>query len=361
MSKRTPPTSPKALPVAPAGFRSAAVARMAQMPVATLRIWEQRYGAVQPATAASGHRRYSPADVQRVLLLRRLTEQGHAIGSIAMLKTADLLALTQGPPQPTRGVSTGLAAGRAVPAQSPLRVVVVGPALALRLQRAAVGAGLDRPLRVRAVFESLAEAIAHPQPADLLLWHTPVLHPAGSEATDALRRAQQACGAGAAAVVTRFAGSGTVQALAAAGWPVLHEPPDDDALGRWLASAAPPGRRASRGDAASRPPVAAAGAAGAAGVGGRRGARALAPRRFDDATLTALVGRLPNLACECPRHIAELLMQLAGFETYSAGCASCSPADAALHAYLHEVAGTARTLFESALERVAEHEGVALR
>lgn len=34
-------------------FRSAAVARMAHMPVATLRIWEQRYGAVQPATATA--------------------------------------------------------------------------------------------------------------------------------------------------------------------------------------------------------------------------------------------------------------------------------------------------------------------
>ena len=71
-------------------FRSGAVARMAQMPVATLRIWEQRYRAVQPITAPSGHRLYSPADVQRVLLLRRLTEQGHAIGSIATLDAAQL-------------------------------------------------------------------------------------------------------------------------------------------------------------------------------------------------------------------------------------------------------------------------------
>ena len=47
--------------------RSATLAQMANMPVARLRIWEQRKRAVQPATAASGHRLYSPGDMQRVL------------------------------------------------------------------------------------------------------------------------------------------------------------------------------------------------------------------------------------------------------------------------------------------------------
>ena len=64
-------------------FRSGAVARIAGMPVATLRIWEQRYQAVRPITAASGHRLYMAADVERVTLLRRLTQQGHAIGLLA--------------------------------------------------------------------------------------------------------------------------------------------------------------------------------------------------------------------------------------------------------------------------------------
>jgi MerR family transcriptional regulator, light-induced transcriptional regulator len=64
-------------------FRAGAVARIAGMPVATLRIWEQRYQAVRPHTAASGHRLYSSADVERVTLLRRLTAQGHAIGMLA--------------------------------------------------------------------------------------------------------------------------------------------------------------------------------------------------------------------------------------------------------------------------------------
>ena len=84
------------------------------------------------------------------------------------------------------------------------------------------------------------------------------------------------------------------------------------------------------------------------------------PRRFDDATLADLAGLSSTIACECPQHLAQLLMQLSHFEAYSADCAHRSPSDAALHRYLHRVAGAARALFEDALERVAVHEGLVL-
>ncbi len=84
------------------------------------------------------------------------------------------------------------------------------------------------------------------------------------------------------------------------------------------------------------------------------------PRRFDDATLADLAGLSSTIACECPQHLAQLLMQLSHFEAYSDDCAHRSPADAALHRYLQRVAGAARALFEDALERVAVHEGLVL-
>ena len=81
-----PPENPGAEPL----YRSGAVARMVQMPVATLRIWERRYQAVAPTTSGSGHRLYNAADVERVAVLRQLTACGHAIGSIAALPLAQL-------------------------------------------------------------------------------------------------------------------------------------------------------------------------------------------------------------------------------------------------------------------------------
>lgn len=343
-SSRPGPAPAGDTPPSPA-FRSAAVARMAQMPVATLRIWEQRHQAVRPATAPSGHRHYSPADVQRVLLLRQLTGQGHAIGSIAGLETPQLLRLSRPPGVDPAGAEID------TPAASPvLRIAVVGPALALRLQRPAVNRHATRA-RVVAMFESLADAAvaaaaAPSTPADLLLWLAPELRPdLPAELPAELAAARDACGAARLVVMYRFAGASATRALAALGAEVLREPADDLALGTWLASAARrrPARERVPGASDAAPPVG-----------------ALAPRRFDDATLTSISGLSSTLACECPRHVAELLMQLSSFERYSAGCVDRSPADAALHAYLQQVAGASRALFESALERVAQHEGLTL-
>lgn len=85
-----------------------------------------------------------------------------------------------------------------------------------------------------------------------------------------------------------------------------------------------------------------------------------APRRYDDATLADFAGLSSTIACECPQHVAALLMQLSHFEAYSAECAHRGPTDAELHRYLQRVAGACRAQFEAALERVAVHEGLML-
>ena len=72
------------------------------------------------------------------------------------------------------------------------------------------------------------------------------------------------------------------------------------------------------------------------------------------------VRKLIAQACECPSHLADLLLQVSYFEKYSSDCANRSAADAQLHAYLQQVAGTARMLFEKALEQVAIAEGLPL-
>ncbi|MBQ0957633.1 MerR family transcriptional regulator [Ideonella sp. 4Y11] len=313
------------------GLRSGAVARLAGMPVATLRIWEQRHQAVKPATAPSGHRLYAPADVQRLLLLRQLTGQGHAIGSIAALSSAELQRLAQQAPTPAARLR------RPAP-----RVAVVGTALAARLQRPAVTRALLPTVPSVAAYASLQDALRAAAGAELLLWHAPTLP---SALPPELAAARQACGARRVAVVYRYASSAATLALADADVATLREPADDPALGRWLAALLDSLPARDNPPPAAPPPALSA---------------ALAPRRYDDATLTRIAGLSPTLACECPRHVAELLMQLSSFEAYSAACAHRDSADARLHAYLQQVAGASRALFESALERLARHEGLPL-
>jgi DNA-binding transcriptional MerR regulator len=340
--------APTLAPEAKLRYRSGAVARMVQMPVATLRIWERRYQAVAPAMSATGHRLYSAADVERVAVLRQLTECGHAIGSIAVLTLAQLreVARTHAATA-TNNPASSSATAPAAPRRSDM--VVVGAALALRLQRPAVRLGLRHPPQIVAVFDTLADATrALPaQAVDRLLWHAPSLR-AGDVAD--LQTAQAVWGAPSVSVFYGFSGAVARQAFVDTGAQLVPEPRDDAALALWLAGlegltelrAATPRRAAAPADALWL------------AVG------EVAPRRFDDATLTDLAGLSSTMACECPRHLAELLMQLSNFEAYSADCENLSPVDAELHAYLHRVAGTARGLFESALERVAIHEKLLL-
>jgi MerR family transcriptional regulator, light-induced transcriptional regulator len=358
MATQKPPSDVSTPFAAPQpSFRSGAVARMAGMPVATLRIWEQRYQAVGPTTAPSGHRLYAAAEVERVILLRQLTEQGHAIGSLAALDTEQLrsLALAQASVPPPGGM------GDAQPDGS-LRVVVVGRALAQRLKRPAVLRGWGRPPQVVAVFDSLAEATqaAARLPAanvDLLLWQTSGLQ---DRALPELRAAQQAWNPRGTAVAYRFAGAATRQALAGTGTVLARETADDDALGTWLRSLEAALVEGAMGRSTAAPGASPAGT-GAWTLAALGLAGAAAPaRRFDDATLTKFAGFSSDVACDCPSHVAELLMQVAAFEAYSADCTHRSPQDAALHADLQRVAGAARVLFEVALERVALAEGWAL-
>ena len=56
-----------------------------------------------------------------------------------------------------------------------------------------------------------------------------------------------------------------------------------------------------------------------------------------------------------------VLAKLRAFEDYSENCENRNEKDAALHRYLWRCAAQARTLFESALERVVEHEGLDIK
>ena len=61
-----------------------------------LRAWEKRYTAVSPPRRdGAGQRLYSDSDVERLRLLRRVTQAGRAIGHVADLTNAELLRLAR--------------------------------------------------------------------------------------------------------------------------------------------------------------------------------------------------------------------------------------------------------------------------
>lgn len=322
----------------PSHHRSGAVARMLGMPVATLRNWERRYALTQAATSASGQRLYAAEDVRRLTLIKQLNDLGHAIGQLAALDIAQLQqvaathATTLAATQP--GGRAAIAAATAP--QPGLRLAVIGADLGERLRRPALLQRLGMALTLLGPFDDAAQASAalHGAAVDAVLLQQPQLHAGWLAAFDA---AAPALAGVPKAVLYRFAAEATCDALADAGIRLLREPQPDAALAPWLQSLA------NTRPAALPPPP-----------------EAVPPRRWSDAALADFARLSSTMACECPRHLAELLVQLSHFEAYSLDCQHRNAADAALHAHLAGVAAGCRARLETALEHVARHEGLLL-
>jgi DNA-binding transcriptional MerR regulator len=303
-------------------YRSGVAARLAGLPVETLRVWERRYSISDTGRSAHGQRLYSDAQVRRLRLMKQLVDQGHPIGVLAQLPLEQLQALAAVP------------VPRA-PSQ-PARVALVGAALARRL----AGGGhellaLDIVANCRALDD--APAALAGAGAEVVLIEMAELDDSVVPAIVALR---QQLGA-ATVVMYRFCASTTVRQLRVHGCLVARSPSDTAEivlLCRVALAAAP----------------AALAQAAPAGVG------VPAPRRFDDQALAVLAAASNSIDCECPRHLADILLTLNSFERYSAQCAARTPADALLHEQLHHAAGSARMLLETALERLARAEGLPL-
>lgn len=343
-------------------YRSGVAARIARMPVATLRTWERRFQVVAPHASLGGHRLYSASDVQRLTLLKQLSDMGHSIGHMAPLSIEQLREVatthaTLQAPAVVRG-------GRAAPAVArPLRIVVVGQGLLGRLRRRAVQRGLGRAMEITGPFVNIAQCLesaprARPDAGepptgfspsmgrpDLLLVELPSMQ---EQQAPELQRLARAWGVAQAAVVCLYATRSACDAARLAGYDVRRGPIGEDALADWLRwlSNAPAARSDPPADAPPAPCVAPA---------------PVPERRFDDGTLADMAALSATMACECPRHVSELLVQLSAFEAYSAQCVSLSSADAELHRCLQHSAASARAILEVALERIALHEGLVLK
>jgi DNA-binding transcriptional MerR regulator/methylmalonyl-CoA mutase cobalamin-binding subunit len=126
----TPEVTAVSLPIA-------AVEAECGIPRATLRIWERRYGFPAPGRDARGERSYSPQQVDKLRLMRRLLDLGHRPAPLAEMGMEELSRLAG-------GSQTIKAAGGAAPGDAFLKVLQAHDtrALAAHLRRAVDQQGL---------------------------------------------------------------------------------------------------------------------------------------------------------------------------------------------------------------------------
>ncbi len=71
-------------------YRVAMAAELAGLSPHTLRVWERRHGPFATGRSRGGNRLYGDGDVERLALLKKLTDAGHAIGAVAALARGEL-------------------------------------------------------------------------------------------------------------------------------------------------------------------------------------------------------------------------------------------------------------------------------
>lgn len=81
-------------------------------------------------------------------------------------------------------------------------------------------------------------------------------------------------------------------------------------------------------------------------------------RRYDDMQLAALQDIKSVVDCECPNQVADLVLALNAFESYSAQCQNRNEKDAQIHRMLARVTGHARSVMEYALKELCAFENI---
>ena len=314
-------------------YRSGDAARLAKMPVTTLRIWERRYGVVAPPKSESGQRLYSEHDVRRLSLLKGLVQRGHPIGTIAKLDQAQLERLALG----RSDREFAQLAARAHAHAADISLALIGDVLIRRIEAEDIDLSRAGVANV-AQFSNLDEATSRLPiaPADALMITVTSLH---DEVASQILSLGEACQSKTIAVAYAFGTGRAIQMLLLSGVKLYREPDSRTELRQVLEELG----RAAQGWSATL----------------QGGLWSRAARRFDDQTLTEIAARSSTIACECPQHLAELIMKLTAFEKYSDECGSRSIEDTLLHRNLGDVANRALAMFESALARIAREEGLA--
>jgi MerR family transcriptional regulator, light-induced transcriptional regulator len=344
-------------PVQSSHFRSGVAARLAGIPVETLRVWERRYQVSESQQAPGEQRLYSKSDIERLTLLKRLVDLGHAIGTLARLDMATL--------QSMQTTLLGLTQDKADHGHAgAIRLGAIGPLLSAgNIFDTLTDIDFELVLTAASIDQACAQSKAQHSAQhnalemDLLFIEAPILVDASPSQ---IIQAGRDLGARKLVLLYRFAPSTVIRQLRLQGVAVVRAPLDAyeiSSLCRSILGAYREGRPSYSGQPGhenhvQQPSDALNPATAAFDPPG--------PPNFNEAALLKLSRLKSSVYCECPSQLAELLINVNGFEQYSRECASKTPEDKKLHQLLELRAAQARTILETALAELIRAEGLAV-
>lgn len=315
------------------GYSIGAVARITGLTDHTIRVWERRYKAVVAKRTETGRRIYSAANVEKLGLLKQLTDKGLAISKVAAKSNAalrktllefDQVATNSMPSTIRIAVMGDLVRSQLLESPGPFEVVVAD----------------NNPDRFTADLEK--------QSVDVIILETAVLDEGTlNQLASFLSLGRARCGL----IIYNFGQKRDVDRTFSAGNAALRSPVNVPQIQTTIENLLS-GISTSTREPAKQPQISADPNWQFSGK--------VAARRFTQQQLARLANISSTIDCECPQNLARLVSELTAFEIYSAQCSNRDVEDRALHHYLHQTTAAARALIETALEKVVEAEEIEM-
>ena len=314
-------------------YRIGAVSRLTNIPTETLRVWERRYKVVEPQRTPGGNRVYEQHDVARLEIIKMLVDNGHAISTVANLPLEVLQERLKEVQMAGHNV--------VINENEKQQLLIIGQTLPHTLGKGGDGGYHDhRPdmLELVGIYPDVSSYLKDPEreQVDTLIVEFATLNEESLNEVEMLRASRMV-------VVYGFGQPELVKQMESKGCILLRGPVSWRVLGPvcYAGMTMAPERHADNENSQDalldrEPPK----------------------KKFTDRQLAHFLAISSTVRCECPRHVAELIIHLNRFEKYSAECENRNEEDALLHSYLRTMTARSRSIMEKAMIRLSEIEKI---
>lgn len=314
-------------------YRIGAVSRLTNIPTETLRVWERRYKVVEPQRTPGGNRVYEQHDVARLEIIKMLVDNGHAISTVANLPLEVLQERLKEVQMAGHSV--------VINENEKQQLLIIGQTLPHTLGKGGDGGYHDhRPdmLELVGIYPDVSSYLKDPEreQVDTLIVEFATLNEESLNEVEMLRSSRMV-------VVYGFGQPELVKQMESKGCILLRGPVSWRVLGPvcYAGMTMAPERHADNENSQDalldrEPPK----------------------KKFTDRQLAHFLAISSTVRCECPRHVAELIIHLNRFEKYSAECENRNEEDALLHSYLRTMTARSRSIMEKAMIRLSEIEKI---
>jgi len=306
-------------------YKIGAASKITGVNIATLRVWENRYGVVEPIRINGTQRGFSKKDVDRISMIKQLVDAGDSISTLSKLSLEELELRMQ--PSVKNSQLTF------EKSKNSIKAVAIGTRIP------EVGRPSPHLAEVRVVARYELSTIMDDLSAinlngEIIIFEIPSLHP---DTVELIKKILTASEISHAVVIYRFGSAngmklaqldGRIHPIQAPVFPIDIQIASNFAVNRTFGSSV----------------------------------NVIEEEKdhvvFSEKELWE-IGVMSNpIHCECPKHLSSIISSLRGFEKYSSDCEDLDEKDRILHKELEKTTSQVRAIMEKALRKVIKENDI---